>query len=368
MLRRRGHDVVEHVLENTRVAPRQMISVGLRSLWNTPEAERVKALIRSVQPDVLKVDNFFPQFSPSIFRAAKTMGVPTVLSVRNYRLVCPSANLFRDGHPCSECVGRPVAWPGVLHRCYRGSLLQSGAVAASNAVARARGVWADEVDRYVAVSRFVEQQLVDGGLPAGKIVVKPNFITDTGAGDGAGGYAIYVGRLTEEKGVRSMLRAWAASRRLPALRIIGDGPLEGEVRAAASADPRIVAHGRVALGEVIGMLGQAAMLLFPSAWYEPFGRSIVEAYSKATPVVAAETPPIHDMVAEGVTGMLYRPEDHEQLAATVQAMVRDPERLRAMRHSARARYIEHYTEEANYAAMMRIFQSVLPRAPLAPGM
>ena len=364
MLRRRGEEVFEHVLENTRVERRQMIGVGLRSVWNTQAADAVSELIRSIRPDVLKVDNFFPQFSPSIFRAAKQMGVPTVLSVRNYRLICPSANLFRDGHPCTECVGKPVAWPGAVHRCYRGSLVQSSAVVASNALARARGVWADDVDRYIAVSSFVQEQLVLGGLPASKIVTKPNFIADTGEGDGSGGYALYVGRLTEEKGVRSMLRAWACHPGLLPLTVIGDGPLEPAVREAAAADPRITFAGRRPLAEVVEHLGRAALLIFPSRWYEPFGRSIVEAYSKGTPVIAAETPPIRDMIVPGVTGMLYPPDDDTALAAAVQTATADPGELRTMRQSARRRYLDLYTEDANYAELMAILRSaVRQRAP-----
>jgi len=362
MLRARGEEVLDYALDNAEIKSKNLVTVGLRSVWNSDEAARVKDLIRSTKPDLMKVDNFFPLLSPSIFHAAKEMGVPTVLSVRNYRLVCPSANLFRDGHICTTCVGSKVALAAIQHRCYRQSYLQSAAVVASNAYAHLRGVWTDSVDRYIAVSSFVKQQLVAGGFPESKIVIKPNFISDSGIGDGSGGYGLFVGRLTEEKGVRSLLNAWPHIPQSVPLKIIGDGPLESVVRQAAEADPRIEYVGRKSLTEVCDYLEKAAFLIFPSEWYEPFGRTIVEAYSKGTPVIAALTKPMNAMVEEGITGLLYKPGDSKNLASTVSILMTDSERLILMRAHARARYLAAYTEDQNYRQLMEIFNQCISPA------
>jgi glycosyltransferase involved in cell wall biosynthesis len=359
MLRARGEEVLDYALDNAEIKSKNLVTIGLRSVWNADEAARVKDLIRSTKPDLMKVDNFFPLLSPSIFHAAKEMGVPTVLSVRNYRLVCPSANLFRDGHICTTCVGSKVALAAIQHRCYRQSYLQSAAVVASNAYAHLRGVWTDSVDRYIAVSSFVKQQLVAGGFPESKIVIKPNFISDSGVGDGSGGYGLFVGRLTEEKGVRSLLNAWPHIPQSVPLKIIGDGPLEPVVRQAAEADPRIEYVGRKSLTEVCDYLEKAAFLIFPSEWYEPFGRTIVEAYSKGTPVIAALTKPMNAMVEEGITGLLYKPGDSKDLASTVSILMTDSERLIQMRAHARARYLAAYTEDQNYLQLMEIFNQCI---------
>jgi glycosyltransferase involved in cell wall biosynthesis len=355
MLRNRGEEVIDYVLDNAEIKSENLITVGVRSIWNTKEADRVKDLIRSTRPDLMKVDNFFPLFSPSIFDAAKAMGVPTALSVRNYRLICPSANLFRNGSICTTCVGDKVALAAIKHRCYRQSYLQSAAVVASNAYAHQRGTWTDSVDRYIAVSNFVKQQLVAGGFPDEKILVKPNFISDSGIGDGSGGYGLYVGRLTEEKGVRSLLKAWPDVPLSVSLKIIGDGPLEAEVRQASETDSRIEYLGRKSLQDVCEYLGKAAFLIFPSEWYEPFGRTIVEAYSKGTPVIAASTPPMKTMIDDGVTGLLYRPGDSKDLASTISILMAVPERLNSMRVQARAKYLAAYTEDQNYRQLMDIF-------------
>ncbi|NYF89849.1 glycosyltransferase involved in cell wall biosynthesis [Edaphobacter lichenicola] len=359
MLRSRGEEVIEYVLDNAEIRSENLITVGLQSIWNSKEFDNIKQLIRSERPDIMKVDNFFPRLSPSIFRAAKEMGIPTALSVRNYRLVCPSANLFRDGHVCTTCVGSKVALSAIQHRCYRKSYLQSAAVVASNVYAHLRGVWGDSVDRFIAVSSFVKQQLVAGGFPEDRIIVKPNFISDTGVGDGSGGYGLYVGRLTEEKGVRSLLKAWKNILQPVRLKLIGDGPLESIVREASEADSRIEYLGRRSLSDVCEYLGNAAFLIFPSEWYEPFGRTIVEAYSKGTPVIAAATPPMQAMVEDGVTGLLYRPGDSVELASVVSSLTSDPDRLRSLRLQARARYLALYTEEQNYQQLMAAFQECI---------
>jgi hypothetical protein len=115
MLRARGEEVLDYVLDNAEIKSENLVTVGLRSIWNTKESDRVKDLIRSTKPDLMKVDNFFPLLSPSVFDAAKAMGVPTALSIRNYRLICPSANLFREGHVCTTCVGSKVAFAAIQH-------------------------------------------------------------------------------------------------------------------------------------------------------------------------------------------------------------------------------------------------------------
>jgi glycosyltransferase involved in cell wall biosynthesis len=166
--------------------------------------------------------------------------------------------------------------------------------------------------------------------------------------------------LTEEKGVRSLLNAWSDVPRTVSLKIIGDGPLESSVRQASEADPRIEYLGRKSLIEVCEYLGKAAFLVFPSEWYEPFGRTIVEAYSKGTPVIAALTPPMKAMVEDGVTGLLYKPGDSKDLASAVSILMTSSERLNLMRAQARARYLAVYTEDQNYRQLMDIFHQCIP--------
>jgi len=360
-LRSRGHDVFEYVVDSRDIQQGNMIATGIGSIWSGPQYRHMTELIRGMRPDILKVDNYFPVLSPSIFEAAKTMGVATVFSVRNYRLICPAATLYRDGRVCTDCVGSNLAIPAILHKCYRDSYAQSSAVVLSNAYAHMRGTWVHSVDRFVAVSQFVKNQLVLGGFAAEKIVVKPNSIADTGAGDGSGKFAMYVGRLTEEKGVRTLLAAWEKIGPSLPLKIIGDGPLESAVAVAAKQNPGIEYLQRRPIAEVCEQLGNAQVLIFPSQWLEPFGRTIIEAYSKGTPVIAADTPPMRDMIEDGRSGLLFRAGSSDDLAQMVLSSAVEHDKLTLMRPRARDLYLEKYSPESNYAQMMRIFEGVLAK-------
>ena len=361
LLQARGHEVVEYVVDNRDVKQSGLIALGVRSVWSSQQAKLIQQLIETTKPDVLKVDNYFPILSPSIFSAAQAVGVPTVLSVRNYRLICPSANLFRDGAICSECVGKKVAYPAVIHRCYRNSVLQSSSVVLSNAFAHLQGTWLDSVDRFVAVSEFVKSELIRGGFKADKISVKPNFIVDSGIGHGLGGYALFVGRLAEEKGIRTLIDAWRTIGSKLQLKVIGVGPLDNLLQKEAAVNPGIELLGWKDITEVCEYLGSAKALIFPSEWLEPFGRSIVEAYSKGTPVLAANTAPMPDMVADGETGYLFKVGDGDDLARRLLMLIEDDAQYRRMRVAARERYLTMYSEEQNYTIMMEIFGQVVSR-------
>jgi glycosyltransferase involved in cell wall biosynthesis len=359
MLRARGHEVFEYVVDNNDINRRNLVSIGIRSVWNGDQYQRVRTFVGRTKPDILKVDNYFPLLSPSIFEAAKSMGVATVLSVRNYRLICPAGTLFRSGRICKDCIGAKFALPAIRHRCLHNSYLQTSSVVLSNALSRVRGTWANSVDQYVAVSELVKRLLVSGGFSPKKISVKANSIPDTGPGDGSGKFAIFVGRLIEEKGIRTMLAAWEKVGAKMPLKVIGEGALAGLVQQAASESPFVEYLGRKTLKEVCELIGRAAVLIFPSEWLEPFGRSIVEAYSKGTPVIAANTEGMRDMIEDGTTGLVYRSGDSDDLAEKVLSLAGTPERLERMRDRARERYLKCYSEEHNYSEMMSVFARAL---------
>jgi len=359
MLRSKGHEIIEYEVDNKDIPSNSYLKAGFQSIWNAEQNQRLTQLMLQSKPQILKVDNYFPILSPSIFSAAKRLGISTVLSVRNYRLICPGASLFRNGRVCTDCVGQKLALPAIRHQCYRGSYLQSAAVALSNGFAQLQGTWQQSVDRYIAVSKFVRKELIRGGFPEDKISVKANSVEDTGVGDGSGDYALFVGRLIPEKGIHCLLQAWQRIGSALPLRIIGEGSLEDMVAAAARTNPSIEYLGRQPLLRVCEMLGQAAVLVFPSEWYEPFGRSIVEAYSKGTPVVGADTEPMRDMIEGGETGLFFRTGDSQHLADTLLSLVREKDQLSHMRKQARRKYLSNYSADETYAQMMRIFEHAL---------
>ena len=238
--------------------------------------------------------------SPAAYYAARAENVRVVQTLHNFRILCPNAIFFREGRPCEDCLGRSIPWPGVVHKCYRGSRTASAASAAMLIAHRTLGTWQKAVDVFIALTQFSRKKFIQGRLPAEKIAVKANFVyPDPGIGAGTGEYAVFVGRLSAEKGLDTLLDAWKVLRENVALKIVGDGPLAAIVEEAAANDSRIEWLGRKSAEEVYALIGQAKFLLCPSNCYENFGRVIVEAFVKGTPVVASDLGAMAELVDHG---------------------------------------------------------------------
>ncbi len=331
------------------------------TVWNQEMYRRLQRLIQDEQPDAVHVHNTFPLASPAVIHAAKAERVPVVMTLHNYRLLCPAAIFFRGGRVCEDCLGKSIPWPGVLHGCWRGRT-PTGVVATMLTVHRLLRTW-EKVDLYIALTEFACQKFIAGGLPPHKIVVKPNFVSsDPGIGTHTGNYALYVGRLSSEKGLETLLRAWEwLSRKVP-LKLVGDGPLAEDVRQAARQMPGVEWLGRKDLEEVYALMGDAAFLILPSLCYENFPHTIVEAFACGLPVVASRLGAMAEIVEDGRTGLLFNAGDPEDLAAKVEWLLSRPEELARMRWEARREYEEKYTAEKNYEMLMEIYRMAISRA------
>ncbi|XHX79780.1 MAG: glycosyltransferase family 4 protein [Stenomitos frigidus ULC029] len=202
--------------------------------------------------------------------------------------------------------------------------------------------------------------LFRGGLPAEKFAFKTNFLHPAPTpGDGKGGYALFVGRLSVEKGLGVMLDAWRQLGGKIPLKILGDGPMSSLVTEAMQEMPEIEWLGRRSLEEVYEVVGKAAFLVFPSEWYETFGRVAIEAFARGTPVVASNIGAITELVDHKRTGMHFRPGDPTDLAAKIDWLLTHPLELSQMRTAVRAEFEHKYTAEDNYKRLMEIYQSVL---------
>jgi glycosyltransferase involved in cell wall biosynthesis len=364
VLREYGHQVMEFYETNSRIQSGSGLMLAAKAIWSWTAYRALVLLIRKERPDVVVMHNLLPLISPSVMYACRWNGVPVIQYLQNFRRLCPSAILYRDGHVCEACIGRWVAWPGIRYHCYRNSLAATATVAAINAVHRLLRTWSCCVDRYIAVSEFTKAKCVEGGIPAGKIRVKPNFVhPDPGSGDGGGGHILFVGRLAPEKGVETLIRAWRSVSGLPSLKIVGDGPEGVRLRNETKSDAGIEWLGSRSISEVMELMGQAAVLVFPSEWYETFGRVAAEAFAKGTPVITTDHGAMKELVEEGKTGFLFKPGDVESLAYVLKQFfsMDHPCRL-AMRVAARAEYERKYTAEYNLEMLMGIIREVVPHS------
>jgi glycosyltransferase involved in cell wall biosynthesis len=356
MLRAAGHEVHTITRHNDDTATMSPGALALATVWNAHSHARVKQAIRRFRPDVMHCHNIFPLLSPAVYHAARGEGVAVVQTLHNYRLLCLNAMLFRDGHVCTECVGRAVPWPGIAARCYHGSLQHSASVASLLAIHRMLRTWRRCVDLFLAVSAFARDRHVEAGFDADRIAIKPNVIaTDPGCGNGDGGYVLMASRLGAEKGLQTALAAWRAHPGNPMLLIAGDGPLR-RLEAEMQGVPNVRFLGRRAPPEIHALMQRAMCVVAPSEWYETFGMSILEAFACGTPVIASRIGAYRELVQEGETGFLFEAGSSEQLQAALDRLLSRPE-PGVMRRAARGRFEAGFSPTRNCEMLVRAYEA-----------
>jgi len=299
--------------------------------------------------------------SPSIYSACKEAHVPVVQTLHNYRLLCPAAIFYRDAHVCEECAEHNL-WHAVFYGCYRKSRAESAGVALMLEAHRLLRTWTRMVHSYVALTEFARRKFIAGGLPPDRIVTKPNFVhPDPGDHIDSGQYALFVGRLSPEKGLETLLAAWKPLAKGISLIIVGDGPLRARLAVAATQFglDNVSFRGRLTRAETLQAIKGASFLIFPSGCYENFPMSIAEAFACGVPVVCSRLGAMEEIVADGLTGLHFTPGNAGDLAAKVEWAWTHPVEIAAMGRAARAEYEAKYTAERNYQMLMEIYQKAV---------
>lgn len=360
MLVAHGHSVELHSADNDAIAgAKAQALTAIRSFYSRPSYDRLSAHIDAFQPDILHVHNFFPTLSPSIYFAAEHHRVPVVQTLHNYRLLCAGAYLFREGKPCEQCLDKHSFLPAVEHACYRGSRPGSAIVGGVTALHNTLGTWKNRIDRYIMLTRFSAQKLGEHLIPAEKIRLKPNFVPDLGIGAGDGNFILFVGRLSPEKGLATILEADRLGTLALPIHIAGDGPLADEVaKACERPGSRLTYLGRRSRPEVMDLMKRATALLVPSLWYEGFPMVMVEALSFGLPILSSRIGGLPEIVEEGVSGLLFEPGNPAALSGTIDQLASQVD-LPAMRQQARRRFEEQYTEDKNHQMLIDIYNEAI---------
>ena len=364
MLERGGHQVIPYCRTNwdaDSYTGLRRLSLAKGTIWSSDSKREFSALLQREKPDLAHVHNTFVMISPSIYSACFEANVPVVQTLHNYRLLCSSGTFFRDGEVCEECVESSL-WRGVQHACYHDSHAATAIVALMLTTHRLRGTWNREISSYIALSEFARNKFVQGGLPKDRIFVKPNFVSpDPGARTGDGEYALFVGRLSPEKGVNTILEAW---KRLPAsipLLIIGGGPEHENLEAQAhrSGLKNVRFKGQLAREETLAAINNARLTVISSEWYETFCMSIAESFACSTPVICSRMGVMQELVADGRTGLHFTPADPADLAQKVEWAWSHPDEVRTMGKEARKEYEAKYTAETNYPLLIQIYNQAM---------
>jgi exopolysaccharide biosynthesis WecB/TagA/CpsF family protein len=362
LLQAAGHRIIRYTRSNSEITPQSLIqkaTLAANSIWSVKGSRALQEVIRRERPDIAHFHNTFPLISPSAYSTCHDAGIPVVQTLHNYRLICPAGNLFREGSPCEECIGKRSAWPGVVHGCYRGSRATTGVVAAMLTIHRELGTWRDRVDCFIAPSEFARRQFIEGGLPSQKLFVKPHFIhPDPGYRSAQSEFAIYAGRLSEEKGLEELLKAWKLAGVTIPLRIVGDGPLRKrlEVERDRLGLANVHFDGQLDHPRVLDALKRAHFLVLPSKCYETFSMVIAEAAACGVPVIATRHGAIAEIVDDGRTGLLFGPADAGDLASKIEWAFRHPASLAELGQAARAKFVSKYTAERNLPQLMAVYE------------
>ncbi|MDE0863528.1 MAG: glycosyltransferase [Rubripirellula sp.] len=360
LLEQYGHEVIRYQRHNQELDKMSPLKMAQSTIWSKQSSRELSDLLRQHKPDIAHFHNTFPLISPSAYRAAQNFGVPVVQTLHNYRMICPSATLLRNKEFCQKCVGKKFAYPSIVHKCYRGSRKASAVTALANAFQTTLGKSTQLVDRFIALGERSRRVFLASGIAAHKIQIKPNFVhPDPGMGTTKEDYAVFVGRLSTEKGIDTLLSAWNGCetnvvKNIP-LRIIGEGPMEKTVLRACERNEQIKYLGQLPYSDVLCQIRNARVLVFPSIWNETFGRSMIEAFASGTPVIASNIGSMADIVQDGVNGLHFQAGDASDLRQKLVRLFDDGVFYDRACHAARNSFMEKFTPEINIERLLAIY-------------
>lgn len=364
LLQRHGHEVITYHRSNHELDDLSLLErVGLigRIISADDTQREVRRLLHEQKPDLVHIHNTFMMISPSVYEVCNDANIPVLQTLHNYRLLCPKSTFYRDGKVCEDCMEKSI-WQGVKHGCYRNSRSMTAAVALMLQTHRTRQTWETRVGTYLALTEFARQKFIDGGLPAEKIRVKPNFVDpDPGERTKPGKYALFVGRLSQEKGLITLLAAWKRLGIDVPLLIVGDGPLRGHLESEVESQNLENVHftGWLPRQEVQDAMKNAAFLVVPSVWYETFGMIMTEGFACGTPSVGSRLGAIEEIIDDGKTGLHFTPGDADDLAEKVTWAWEHSSDVEAMGKAGRRTYEDRYTADNNYTLLMGIYREAM---------
>jgi glycosyltransferase involved in cell wall biosynthesis len=330
------------------------------SIWNIGAARKLKRAIREFRPDVIHCHNLHFGIGPLAVRVANKMGIPVVMTLHNYRLICPSATLLLNEAIFTESVHSAFPWKAIRQKAYRNSVVLTFWLAFINWFHKRIGTW-KKVDRFIVLTEFARSVFADAslGIPAQKIVIKANFADPVVTTDPAPRQKqfLFVGRLSGEKGVPLLLKAFSQSRHK--LHIAGEGPLKEMVEEAAGRYANITYLGPLTKPAVLEAMSAATALIFPSIWFEGLPLTIIEAFASGTPVIASNLGAMASIVVDGYNGLHFEAGNASALLGQLERWERGTtEEMAIYSRNALATYGANYTAGKNRENIMAIYHEL----------
>lgn len=372
----RGYDVIPFAMRHARNLPSaysdyfvdeadyhtahswpEKVQLAARMLYSRHAATKLAALLDAHRPDLAHLHNIYHQLSPAIIPVLTERGIPIVMTLHDLKLACPNYKMRTNGEICERCIGGGYHH-AVLNRCVQGSVVASALCAVELFAHRRSGVYEKHVSRFIVPSRFYRQKMIEAGLPASKIVWIPSFTHMEQYTPSYGGedYFVYVGRVSEEKGIKTLVQAVRGFDK-GRLLVIGEGPQRPALE-------QMVAENRMdnvqILGpkwgrELIDLMRGARFSVIPSEWYENGPRSCIESFACGTPVIAANIGGLPEMVDNDETGLLFEPFSAADLRAKIEYLFSHPALAARMGKAARAKAEREYSPQAHLRRLLAVY-------------
>ncbi|WP_276371995.1 glycosyltransferase family 4 protein [Chryseolinea sp. H1M3-3] len=363
MLSKHGHKVEQLIFDNKEIKGAfEKFLLVLRGIYNSQSAKELEKVIARFSPDIIHVHNFFPLASPSIFYVAKRKHIPVVVTLHNFRLICPTAVLYFHGKIYEKNIHSIIPWDGILKGVYRNSRLQTAGLAVITTFHNLIGTWRNKVNKFIVLTEFAQKKFKDSILRVSEdqFAVKPNFVEDNGYAQKAReDFFLIVGRLSEEKGILTILESLNLG--TFKLVIIGDGPLKDQVQSAIRAKPNVTYLGFQQKPVIMDYLKRCRALLFPSVCYEGFSMTLLEAFSAGTPVIASKLGSMAEIVQDHENGLHFEPGNPQDMVDKINLINEDPDLAQKLSQNARKTYMDLYTPEKNYTILLDIYTQLLLR-------
>ncbi len=365
LLIKRGHEVFQFTKHNKSITS---IFGKLKSLFTTYYSKSAyrefKDFLVKLHPDIVHVHNFFPLISPSVFDACNDLHVPSVLTLHNYRLIHPNGLLLSRGKIDERSI-KGSAYECVKDGVYRNSVIATAVVAHMIEYHRRKKTWEKNVSGFIALSEFAKKKFVEGGIPEEKIYVKPNFMEDQG-GDCNSSFSrrernffLYVGRISEEKGIKTLIQSWIQFKIPIPVYVVGDGPLLSSYKKKCINNRNIIFLGHKKKEEVSDLMKRAIALIFPSIWYEGCPLAILEAFSSGLPVLSSNIGAHSTMVNCDVNGIHFEKSNPESLMRSINKLLSNSELWIKLAKGSRRTYEKRYTPVTNYEKLMMVYQEAV---------
>jgi glycosyltransferase involved in cell wall biosynthesis len=350
LLKENGSSVNQLFFSNESISP-------LRLFNNIEAFNKTLKSIDEFQPDVIHVHNLFYSASPSVLNAAKKRNIPVVMTLHNYRLMCPGALFLRDSRACTKCKNLIFPYYGVKHKCFQNSYLKSTLLASFIAYTKINKTWISSIDKFIVLTPFIKSLIIDSSLKISKdhIVVKPNSTDDILKPEvfRDDKNFLFIGRLSKEKGVEVMIEAF---NKMPNIKldIIGNGDLFEYLQ--NKANKNIIFHGAKDKGFIKEKLNQVKALIFPSIWYEGLPNTLIEAFSAGTPVIASNIENINQIVISGFNGVTFKSNDSDNMVKKILEF--SAKNTKEYSLNARKQFEEIYTHGRNFKSLNEIYSNL----------